>query len=764
MVQQLNQPASFSTSSSLLINPSRQFNKFQEDWHNEGVIDLSIQDLPHDSSHIEWWYVNSHITTIDGRKFSLFASFFRMAIARNEDKKLVYAHSVTWGLSNVETQKYYTDSLVDRCAPQVGLKMLDNSDKADPMLQRALREVFEKGNVPLPDRLMTTDAFVNTDKLELDFDGNRFVKLDNGSYKLTLIHPQNINCELVFQPQKSAVCHGDNGVVNGTGGEDMFYYFIPRCRVEGTLTLDNQSVPILTASGWYDHEFSKPISNEPEGSIKQDIAWNWISAQLSNGYEVTAYDLFDNDDGSNCGHWVIIIDPEGNSKHYSEFTFQPLESWTSSRTFNTYPIAWRLEVPEANLYLSVEAAFPTQEFITIISKPAFWEGRVNVSGIINGEPITGLGFVERSGFDSVEKLNDFLSAVGRETRKSIHTLLPLFPTHEQICKLVASKAHEHYLDGLDYEQYSRSLIQPIREIVDRGGKSWRSYALIACLDIVGGDSQAFANCLAVPELLHVGSLIVDDVQDQSSVRRGGPSCHHLYGEALAINAGTASYFLGQVLLLNSQLSDADKLKVYELYFETLRAAHAGQAIDIDGFHPLMKEVVEQGKGELLEKRILAMYRLKSAVPASSLAQIGAVLGKGTPAQIEGLGNFFESLGLAFQIIDDVLNLRGFKNNLKSKGEDISCGKITLPVAKAMAKLPQLDRQILWQTIASKPTNAEIISAVIEKLESCGAIDASVQQANDLVESAWKRLDSLFPDSDIKIKLRAFSWYVLARHY
>ena len=92
------------------------------------------------------------------------------------------------------------------------------------------------------------------------------------------------------------------------------------------------------------------------------------------------------------------------------------------------------------------------------------------------------------------------------------------------------------------------MIKPIREITDRGGKGWRSYAAITCCDIVGGDSRKFVEWLAMPELMHVGSLIVDDVEDKSVVRRGGPTAHMLYGEAQAINSGTAAYFIAQKLL------------------------------------------------------------------------------------------------------------------------------------------------------------------------------------------------------------------------
>lgn len=741
---------------------------FPSDWPQPGPIDLSVHDLPHASSTIEWWYVNSHLTLIDGRSCSLFASFFRLAIGRDEQTQAFnYAHSLLWGISDVSTQRYYTDSLVDPCAPSVGLDTIDKgNDTTDPLLQRALREVLQKGTVPLPDRLLVRHAVVDEENLALDLDGNRFVKQPDGRYRLTILNAdQSVGADLYFKAHTAPIRHGDDGVVRGTAGEDMFYYFMPHCQVEGILTIDGQPIEVAKASGWYDHEFGKPTTDTPEGRIEHNIAWNWISVQLVNGYQISAYDLFDNNDGgAGCGRWVIVIDPQGRVHQYEDFTLQPLKNWTSSRTFDTYPTAWQLDIPAAGISLYAEAEFSAQEFITIISKPAFWEGRVRVEGTFGGVPAFGLGYVERSGFGHIEKLDDFFRAVTRQTRKSIQSLIPLSPSDAQLRKLVASEEHAHYLDGLDPVQYSNALLKPIREMIDRGGKSWRSYAALACIDLVGGHSQPYINWLAWPELLHTGSLIVDDVQDESTIRRGGASCHELYGQATAINAGNACYFLGELLLADATLSDAQKLKIYGLYFETLRAAHAGQAIDIDGFNALMPEVVGYGRGAQLEERILAVHRLKSAVPASSLAQLGGVLGEGTPEQTVALAHFFESLGLAFQIIDDVLNLRGFERDLKSRGEDISCGKITLPVAKAMGRLGWPARRDLWDDIRAKPSDPAVIADIIDRLEACGAVQACKEQAEALVETAWQKMDPLLPDSDVKIKLRAFGWYVLERHY
>jgi geranylgeranyl pyrophosphate synthase len=349
-------------------------------------------------------------------------------------------------------------------------------------------------------------------------------------------------------------------------------------------------------------------------------------------------------------------------------------------------------------------------------------------------------------------------------RESVKATYPLDLTREHADKLVTAPGRESMLDGVDLPQLSRTLIAPVRDITDRGGKSWRSYAALACVDVVQGDCRKFAEWLAFPEFLHVGSLIVDDVQDRSVVRRGGPTTHMKYGDAIAINAGTAAYFMCERLMRRSLVSDDKKLRIYDLYFEALREGHAGQAIDLDGLEAFVAPAIESGDVAGLEQRVLAIHRLKTAAPAGALARMGAVAGGGNEAQIEAVGRYFDSLGLAFQIIDDVLNLRGFKGELKTTGEDISHGKVTLPVARALGLLPLAERRSLWSVVASKPSDPKIVGDAIAVIEHCGALDACVKQSQQLVDDAWAALTPLVEDSLAKVMLRAFGWYVLERHY
>ena len=163
------------------------------------------------------------------------------------------------------------------------------------------------------------------------------------------------------------------------------------------------------------------------------------------------------------------------------------------------------------------------------------------------------------------------------------------PTYTQAINLITNTENTYLLDAIDLQIFSKTIISPIRDIIDRGGKAWRSFLCLLCIDCVGGDSRKYEHWSSLAEITHVGSLIIDDIQDQSDIRRGGPACHLTYGIAQAINAGTAAYFLPLPTLIEQTpgLTTEMKLKIYEMTFFTLRAGHVGQGLDIYGLNYLM---------------------------------------------------------------------------------------------------------------------------------------------------------------------------------
>lgn len=742
------------------------------DWPGAGPIDLATQDAPHASSTLEWWYVNTHLELEGGQQVSVFAAFFRQLASDPRGPDRAHTHSVAWGMSLIDEQRLVSKVAVDGLAAQVGLHNLDAGAKFDdPRVERAFREVLSRGKVPGPTRTFHSTPKIANIGLSLDYDGDRLVKQPDGTYRLSLSDAvSGASCELVVALEKPPMRYGEDGIVHGVSGETMFYYFVPRAKVTGHLVLNGRKRAVAQGQGWYDHEFGfltpQAESKNPYDAEHGETCWRWLSLQLDDGSDLSVYHITRRATGEILDHWTMRSDRLGQASLCQDATLETLEYWRSTRTFIEYPNALRLRVPSLGMDLEVRATFPDQEVVTVISDPAFWEGTVTVLGDSQGTPIGGRGWLECKGFGHAS-LDEFYGAVGKEVRKRLDAVLPAQPSAADAGRMMVRGAGALGATSnpdLDPARLGRCLTAPIRDIADRGGKGWRSYAAMACIDVVGGDSRRFLHWLVMPEIVHVGSLIVDDVEDESTIRRGGPTCHLQHGVPRAINAGTAAYFIAEPPLDQDDLPAEQKLRIYRLYFDALRAGHAGQALDLDDVSDLAEVAARTGDTRELERHVMAVHKLKTAVPAGMFARAGALLGGGTDVQVDALGTFFEAVGLAFQITDDLLNIRGFERDLKQRGEDIAQGKITLPVVKAFARLPTAQRLQLWRTLESGQASETQVERAAVLLEQCGALDACAEQAREVVESAWLALDPVIEDSQSKLMFRAFSWYVLERHY
>jgi geranylgeranyl pyrophosphate synthase len=543
----------------------------------------------------------------------------------------------------------------------------------------------------------------------------------------------------------------------------MFYYFQPRCRVEGTFSLYGVDYRVTEGQGWVDHEFGR--HEEGRTDDEPSFGWNWFAGQLDDGSDITCYETFDRGRRDlPIERAVIVVSREGRCDTFRDFALEPTAHWTSVRTFATYPVTWRLRIPGCGIDLTIEAAAPGQEVMTLLTPPAFWEGRVRVTGISQGRAVQGKGYVELSGLGHPDSLDRFFSAVGTETRRAVDAFVPQVLESKDLVRLYACERDAAWVSGVDAGRAAQVLTNPLRDIALRGGKAWRSYALLACIEAVGADPDRYRHWLALPEILHSGSLIIDDVQDRSTVRRGGPACHVVYGEASAINVGGVAPYLALAAILADDLPVSLRVDIYEIFHQTMRAAYLGQALDLMGLHDLLPAVVQTGDAGPLEQAVLKVHRLKSAVPPAALARVAVRVARGTSAQENVLAGLFEAYGLAFQIVDDVLNLRGFEGKLKNRGEDLVEGKITAPVAKAFGRLDREGRASLWSVLSADSRDAAAVESVIALLEQCGALDECLREADSIVEKAWAAAAPLIADSHAKLMLRAFGWYVLQRHY
>ena len=759
------------------------FPLYKADWPpKHKPLDLALHDLPHASSLIEWWYFHAHLTAADGTPYCVFVALFQLKLG-GETLSHVHASLLLRG----ERHVYYTAG-----EPHAAETVLRHRQpKHDEYFERALLEVMAKKNLPLPDVASPSRFSVPDERFDFACDRVTMRKDDSGRYVIGVAPDASrvdtdgasgsggggagFGFELVFTPNKPAVRNGIDGVSPGVSNDDaMFYYSITRMGVEGRVLPPTGESVSVAGEGWYDHEFGGDSSRGAAeggaakgggggggGGIKvMDVAWCWTGVQLDDGSEVTYAKTVDNLGKGTLVDKAILVDKVGDtSQRDAELT--QTQTWTSLETFIAYGRAWTLAIPEEGLDLELTAVVDAQELISVISTPAYWEGQVAVRGTRRGVPVRGHGFVEQYFGSKNQNFRNMLQAVSDVVLRNVDRVFPYEPTREHMVQLVVSSEFASMMDGLPTQVFVDQLVKPVRAITDRQGKGWRSMGLLLASSVVGGEAAKLERYTSFPEFLHTGSLIIDDIQDNSMLRRGGPCAHISFGVPTAINAGTAAYFLGEgITREHPNLTDQQRLRVYELYFTCLRGAHVGQALDINGMGHMMEGCLEANDFEPMWQTLLCCHRLKSGLPAAICARTGAVLGHATVEQEAALGDYFLSMGLAFQVIDDVINLQGFGKSLKTKAEDLIEGKITAPVIRCLMLLREKPEQQRWLWAQYQlPQDERDISGMVQLIEGCGAFDQCITEAHAMVDEAWKAVDLHVPDSFAKVCLRAFGWFV-----
>ncbi|MBT9557180.1 MAG: polyprenyl synthetase family protein [Myxococcales bacterium] len=260
--------------------------------------------------------------------------------------------------------------------------------------------------------------------------------------------------------------------------------------------------------------------------------------------------------------------------------------------------------------------------------------------------------------------------------------------------------------------------------IDSGGKRLRPLIAILGAEALGGDPSLAVNAAAGIELLHNATLIHDDFQDGDTVRRGAPTVWKAFGWEQSINAGDGLYFVGMELIARSALPGDRVARLCERAANRLAQVVRGQ---VDEFR--LKERFLAGSGAvgvsqrpITESEYLHVIRGKTAGLFSLPLETAALVAGVSDAERGLLAMAGETLGLLFQIQDDLLDLIGQKGRDKV-GTDIAEGKPSLPVVRALETARPADAARLLE-IVRKPrvdtTDAEI-SEAIGILESCGAI-------------------------------------------
>jgi geranylgeranyl pyrophosphate synthase len=223
---------------------------------------------------------------------------------------------------------------------------------------------------------------------------------------------------------------------------------------------------------------------------------------------------------------------------------------------------------------------------------------------------------------------------------------------------------------LHAEYWQRALQGPLADFLQRPSKEFRANLVNAAYSLASGPGTCPVELSKLVEIIHAGSLIVDDIQDDSKERRGAPSLHVTYGVPLALNAGNWLYFWAFNVVSNLELPADKQLEIFKSLSRTVFACHYGQGLDLTA---RITDVPQSQVPKLVE----TSTRLKTGALMAFAARLGGIAANTAEHRVEALTKFGAELGVGLQMMDDV---GGLLNEARwSKGaEDLMLSRPTWP--------------------------------------------------------------------------------------
>jgi len=353
-------------------------------------------------------------------------------------------------------------------------------------------------------------------------------------------------------------------------------------------------------------------------------------------------------------------------------------------------------------------------------------------------------------------IEKFLEEKASLVDRAIERYIPRKFSEKSILFKLNPPNYAHNLEALN-----KAIAEPIWEFLDRGGKRWRPALFLLVCEALGKNPDHFVDFAIIPEVIHNGTLMIDDIEDASEVRRGKPCTYKICGLDIAINAGNAMYYLPLLPLIENRkkISDEKLRKVYDIYVQEMISLSLGQAMDI-AWHRGTADA-----DRLSEKDYLQMCAYKTGTLARMAAKIAAVLSDANEELVEKLGRFAESIGVAFQMQDDILDLTGgeFAEKKGGHGQDITEGKRSLIVIHTLKVAKAEDRKRLVEILNMHTSNQKLRNEAIAIMKKCGSIEYVKKYAKRIVEDSWNEAAKLLPASDAKKKLNAFAKFLIERN-
>jgi len=321
---------------------------------------------PHEDFQTEWWYYTGNLQAESGERFGYQFTIFRRGLTPGAPGQA--------GL--LTNQVYFSHFAITDVAAQT---------------HRGI-ERFSRGAGGL--------AGARGEPFSVWLEGWRVDSLNaDGSAVRLQGQDEAMGIDLTLRAVKPIVLQGERGLSakSDAPGNASYYLSFTRMATEGALRVNGRTLTV-TGESWFDHEWSTSALGE------NAVGWDWFSLQLSDGRELMLYILRLKDGGVEAVSGGTLVERDGTARRINlpDFAVTATGSWASPVSQAVYPSGWRLQIPTAQLDLTIDPYVQAQEMQISVT---YWEGAVKVSGASNGQPVSGNGYVELTGYvDSLQEV------------------------------------------------------------------------------------------------------------------------------------------------------------------------------------------------------------------------------------------------------------------------------------------------------------------------------------------------------------------------
>jgi octaprenyl-diphosphate synthase len=279
-----------------------------------------------------------------------------------------------------------------------------------------------------------------------------------------------------------------------------------------------------------------------------------------------------------------------------------------------------------------------------------------------------------------------------------------------------------------------------------GGKRIRPALLLLSAKLFDYRGRGAVRLGAVVEIIHTATLVHDDIIDEAQTRRGRPAANTQWGNSKCVLAGDWLYM------------QAFKIAVQERNFRVLDTLIELTQQMVEGELLQMEKL---GKLISLEEHFDLIYR-KTACLFSVCMRLGAILGGATPEQEQNLWQYGRDLGMAFQLVDDVLDLTASEEVLgKPVASDLREGKVTMAVIHALERCTPAERSLIETVVRERAFDSVTHAQILDILTRYGSLEAAHMRAAQYADLARNAICA-FPESEIKQALLWATGFVVAR--